>query len=273
MDSFNSESGRKVAEAIDRRVMNVAKNIYENSPNNKTKFGTVLSSSAGLFNVKIDNVTYTNISALKNVGNINRGEVVICLVPNNQYSNMIILGVADGTLQKLYGTDIELARDNPGNLTDAIINVNRRVDFLTSDKANVDASNLTSENITSWLNKLGIKFDLLYSGALTNEGKITIPALASPSQYDLLMCCFDAWNNTGGVFFVPTINITPGIADKIWTYGSMNTGANGSVKGTSCWARINLNNYTGAIECYGGYDNKQEANQTFVRRIYGIKFK
>ena len=101
MDSFNSESGRKVAEAIDHRVMNVAKNIYENSPNNKTKFGTVLSSNMGLFSVKIDNLEYTNIPALRNVGSIKRGEVVICLIPNNQYSNMIILGVADGTIQSI----------------------------------------------------------------------------------------------------------------------------------------------------------------------------
>lgn len=118
MDSFNSESGRKVAEAIDRRVMNVAKNIYENSPNNKTKFGTVLSSNAGLFSVKIDNVTYTNITALRNVGDIKRGEVVVCLIPNNQYSNMIILGVADGTLAS--GADIFMPKTG-GTFTGNVI--------------------------------------------------------------------------------------------------------------------------------------------------------
>lgn len=135
--------------------------------------------------------------------------------------------------------------------------------------ASIDGNNIVSTE--NWLKKLGIKFHLLYSGALTNEGKVTIPELAGAPKYDLLLCTFDAWGNTGGAFIVPTTKITPGVADNKWTYGSMNTGANGSVKGTSCWVRINLNNDTGAIECYGGYDNTQEANQTYVRRIYGIQ--
>ena len=208
MDSFNSESGRKVAEAIDRRVMNVAKNIYENSPNNKTKFGTVLSSSAGLFSVKIDNVTYTNIPALKNVGNINRGEVVICLVPNNQYSNMIILGVADGTLQKLYGTDIELAKDNPGNITDSIINVNRRVDNILLNAWPVNSVYISVES-TSPSSFIGGTWEQLPEGyalwtILTGTGGDTIaPGLPDITGYIHSIVAAATWDNQptwGGAF-------------------------------------------------------------------------
>lgn len=136
----------------------------------------------------------------------------------------------------------------------------------TSTPANADGSNISSP--ATWLNKLGIKCELLYSGSLTNGQTTT---LETAPTYDLLMCCWDGWKNTGGVFIVPTTKITPGVADNKWTYGSMNAGTNGSIKGTTCWARINLDNSTGKIECYGGYDGTQEANQSFVRRIYGIK--
>ena len=147
------------------------------------------------------------------------------------------------------------------------ITIATRVWALTKfEPVSVNGSNISSP--ATWLNKLGIKCDLLYSGSLTNEQTITLEAAPT---YDLLMCCFDAWNNTGGVFFVPTAKITPAISENKWTYGSMNTGANGSVKGTSCWARINLDNTTGKIWCFGGYDNTQQANQTYVRRIYGIQ--
>lgn len=123
-----------------------------------------------------------------------------------------------------------------------------------------------NNNSLALLNDIKLKCDLLFSGALDNGQTIT---LASAPTYDLLICCCDAWNNTGGLFFVPTSKITPTV-DNIWTYGSYNTGVNGSVKGTSAFIKINLNNSTGLCECWGGYDNTQSSEQMYIRKIYGL---
>lgn len=98
MKKINNENGSKVAQAIDNRIINVAKLVYNESPHNKTKLGKVLSKKDGYFSVEIEKSTYTKVPALRNVGEINVGEVVLCLIPNNQFGNMVILGVADGTL-------------------------------------------------------------------------------------------------------------------------------------------------------------------------------
>lgn len=114
------------------------------------------------------------------------------------------------------------------------------------------------------------KFDLLFSGSLTSSQTTTIP---TAPQYDFLMCCWDAWGNTGGIFFVPTTKIAPVVhtdGTKKFTFGSAAAGSNGTVRGTSAFIKLNLENTTGLCEIYGGYDNTQEANQSFLRRIYGI---
>lgn len=98
MTNLNHTTGTRVADAIDKRIINVAQQVYDNSPNDKMRYGTVVSKDAGVFSVKINNTIYPNVKALRNVGNINIGEVVHCLVPNNNFSNMVILGVADGTI-------------------------------------------------------------------------------------------------------------------------------------------------------------------------------
>ena len=98
MTNLNHTTGTRVADAIDNRIINVAKQVYDNSPNDKMRYGTVVSKDAGVFSVKINNTTYSNIKALRNVGDIAVGEVVHCLVPNNNFSDMVIIGVADGTL-------------------------------------------------------------------------------------------------------------------------------------------------------------------------------
>ena len=98
MTNLNHTTGTRVADAIDKRIINVAQQVYDNSPNDKMRYGTVVSKDAGVFSVKINNTTYSNIKALRNVGDIAVGEVVHCLVPNNNFSDMVIIGVADGTL-------------------------------------------------------------------------------------------------------------------------------------------------------------------------------
>lgn len=98
MASLDRASGMKVAEAIEKRINLIAKDLYNNAPDNRTAFGVVLDSKDGLFTIKINNKTYPKVQALRNVGGIKKGEKVFCIIPNNNFSDITIIGVADETL-------------------------------------------------------------------------------------------------------------------------------------------------------------------------------
>ena len=100
MSGLDNENGRKVAEAIDRRIINVAQQVFDKSARNKTVYGIVTESTSGGFTLKVHNAVYTKVLALRSAGAIKVGDKVTCLVPNGNYSDMIILGIADGTLNQ-----------------------------------------------------------------------------------------------------------------------------------------------------------------------------
>lgn len=106
MDKINYNTGNQVANAIDKRIIAIAKQVAKKSSVNKTVYGRVTEKNNGLFSVKINNAIYTDVLALKDLGYIKVGDSVVCLVPNNQFNNLIILGVADGTLENenIYST-------------------------------------------------------------------------------------------------------------------------------------------------------------------------
>ena len=93
---FNRTTGEEVASAIDARIQKVAQEVFTNSPANRTVFGNVVAVSNGYYTVEIASHRYTNIPSMRNIGDIAVNTTVVCLIPNNEYSNMIILGVADG---------------------------------------------------------------------------------------------------------------------------------------------------------------------------------
>lgn len=111
MNTFNSASGNQVSKAINRRMENIAKQVFAETPNDRTKFGVVKKKEKGLYTVLIDKSLYTNIPALKSAGNINAGETVVCQIPNNQYSNVYILG------------SLGEAKSNPEEIGDGTITI------------------------------------------------------------------------------------------------------------------------------------------------------
>ena len=98
MSEINFSSGNKIAEAIDKRIIAIAKQVANKSTVNRTVFCRVTAKNNGLFSLRINNTVYTNVIALKNSNYINVGDKVVCLVPNNQFNDLLILGVADGSL-------------------------------------------------------------------------------------------------------------------------------------------------------------------------------
>lgn len=100
---LDRNSAKEIISAINSRIDFVANEVFRNSPYNKTKFGRVISSNAGVFNLEIDKREYPGITALRNVGEIKNGENVVVSIPNNNMSDAIIIGVADGTLKSSGG--------------------------------------------------------------------------------------------------------------------------------------------------------------------------
>lgn len=132
MNNLDYESGKKVVDAIDRKIKNVSNDLKTNSPYNRTRFGRVVKKTegSGIFTVVIDNTTYNNVYALRTVGTINVGDVVICLIPNNNFSNITILGVADGTIASSGGGINEVKW---GDIVGTISNQVDLINYLTSN--------------------------------------------------------------------------------------------------------------------------------------------
>lgn len=95
MASLDRASGIKVAEAIEKRIKLISKDLYNNAPYTIIKNGIVTAINGKRYTVRINNAIYTNVFAIKGIESIGTGDVAICIIPNNQYSNMFILGVLD----------------------------------------------------------------------------------------------------------------------------------------------------------------------------------
>ena len=98
MDKLDSVSGKKVAEAISRAIGNAVNQVFEQSPRDQQRDGKIVEINGGILSVEINKKIYTNVIVLRNVGELRIGDVVKCIIPNNQTSQMYAIGVADGTL-------------------------------------------------------------------------------------------------------------------------------------------------------------------------------
>ena len=138
MSSLNFSSGDKVAQAIDKRIIAIAKQVANKSTVNRTVFGRVTAKNNGLFSLRINNTVYTNVMALKNSNYINVGDKVVCLVPNNQFNDLLILGVADGsllstgeyTLNQASSTELGGIKANNRTVEDQEVRIDPNTGFL-----------------------------------------------------------------------------------------------------------------------------------------------
>ena len=138
MSEINFSSGNKIAEAIDKRIIAIAKQVANKSTVNKTVFGRVTAKNNGLFSLRINNTVYTNVIALKNSNYINVGDKVVCLVPNNQFNDLLILGVADGsllatseyTLNQASSTELGGIKANNRTVEDQEVRIDPNTGFL-----------------------------------------------------------------------------------------------------------------------------------------------
>jgi len=93
--NLDSNAGDKVAEAIDERIVKIAKQVWKGNPSCRWARGKIIAIYGKNHTIKINNAIYTNVKAYKHIGTIDIGDIVDLLIPNNNWSLMIINGILD----------------------------------------------------------------------------------------------------------------------------------------------------------------------------------
>lgn len=89
---LDENSGRMIREAIEKRINNEIERLSSSLSFNKLKRGIIQEINVNGYTIKIENSIYRNIKILEQNKEIKVGDVVEVIIPNNQYSQMFILG-------------------------------------------------------------------------------------------------------------------------------------------------------------------------------------
>lgn len=89
--ALDGKSGKVIREAIENYVKSLVRTNVEKAPFNKTKNGRIVSVSPTGYTVEIENKEYPNVQAI-NATALQVNDIVVCSVPNNQMSQMYIIG-------------------------------------------------------------------------------------------------------------------------------------------------------------------------------------
>lgn len=110
MSSLDFRTGQKVAQQLDRRIQNIAKEAYADTPKNSMKFGRVTAVDGAFCTLSIDRKEYPNVPLYRSVGELKVGDVVDCVIPNGNFSNIRVIGIANGTLSSGGGSTVTIRR-------------------------------------------------------------------------------------------------------------------------------------------------------------------
>lgn len=107
---LNGKTGEMIRLAIERKIENEIKRLNNNLSFNKLERGIIEEININGYAIKINNILYRGIKAVSQNTSINVGDVVIVLIPNNQYTQMFILGKINNVLNNngLYEHNIRL---------------------------------------------------------------------------------------------------------------------------------------------------------------------
>lgn len=104
MSRIGTDEANRMTEAIDNRIKAIAKQVFNEVPNDREIEGLVISKdSKNRYTVKVNNATYTNVLQERSLGEIQPNTLVKIKVPNNQMNNIYICGIVDGTISTLGG--------------------------------------------------------------------------------------------------------------------------------------------------------------------------
>lgn len=89
---LDSIAGKIIREAIERKINAEIENISNTLSFNKIKRGKIKEINITGYTVQIENNIYRNVPIIRQDTIININDVVQIVIPNNQYSQMFILG-------------------------------------------------------------------------------------------------------------------------------------------------------------------------------------
>lgn len=95
MAQNNEKQNQAVASAILQAVAKGCEDKLKSAPFNSCLFGVVTESNAQgtLYTVKVGQKAYPSVPCLQSLGHVKSNSSVVCIVPNNNISQMFILGV------------------------------------------------------------------------------------------------------------------------------------------------------------------------------------
>ena len=101
--ALNAEDAKIIREAIIKFGRGIKKDIATESPFNKTKNGRVVKVTPTGYTVEIENKQYPRVQAI-NTNQIYLNDIVACCLPNNQMSQMYIIGKLVGRVDNSGGS-------------------------------------------------------------------------------------------------------------------------------------------------------------------------
>lgn len=127
---LDGSKGEKIRAAIEQFGKNLKRDIATSSPFDKTKNGFVTKVTPIGYTVRIENKEYPNVQAIE--GAIIRvGDVVVCQLPNNQMSQMYIIG------KKVNSTSGTGGGGDASNTTVTFTEATTRENISTGEKLSV----------------------------------------------------------------------------------------------------------------------------------------
>lgn len=101
MGKMNKDDANKMAQAVDNRIVQIAKQVYRQVPNDREVEGfvTAFDERYNNYTVKINNKEYSAIPQERTLGPIDINTRVKVKIPNNQMSNAYICGIVDGSIK------------------------------------------------------------------------------------------------------------------------------------------------------------------------------
>ena len=85
-------SSKELADILFEKIQESAQESTENAPYNKIVWGRITGKLGYFHVVNVNGKPYPKTLALTSAGTLAVGDTVVCIVPNNNMSNMFILG-------------------------------------------------------------------------------------------------------------------------------------------------------------------------------------
>lgn len=100
MTGLNNQTGKEIRMALEQALQNVLNEAYSFLPYDKIYYGVITSidNSGITCTLSIDNKTYSQIPILNTIKEISIGMRVVCISPQNEINQLLVIGVIKDNL-------------------------------------------------------------------------------------------------------------------------------------------------------------------------------